>query len=228
LLAKSWCFAALALVVALLLAGGWLWPEDEPPEAAPRPGPAAAETTATDARRGLLGMNLVIATEAMLFVMLFFSYFYLVGLRPPDPPPGLHYALPMLGVLVASSGVILLGERRVLRGQNGWARVALALTLGLGAVFLGLTYLEYREHFETLTPQTDAYGSIFFTITSFHALHVCVGLSLLLYVMFLPWIGVGPRPPHQAFKVAARYWHFVDVVWIVVVAVLYLLPRVQA
>lgn len=171
-------------------------------------------------------MSLVIATEAMLFVLLFFAYFYL-GPYPTEDAPNLHYALPMLGILLVSSGAVHWGERRVRRGKTGQARGALAVTLLLGGTFIALQLSEYREHLKTLTPQMSAYASVFYTITSFHALHLIVGLLMLGYVLVLPDIGPTLEAPHHAFRNAARYWHFVDVVWLLVVAVVYVGPHLR-
>jgi heme/copper-type cytochrome/quinol oxidase subunit 3 len=73
---------------------------------------------------------------------------------------------------------------------------------------------------------TDAYGSIFYTITSFHAAHLMLGLFMLLYVLALPQIGPGHKPPHRALHNASLYWHFVDFVWVLIVALLYLAPNI--
>jgi heme/copper-type cytochrome/quinol oxidase subunit 3 len=179
-----------------------------------------------DERRGSMGMALFIATEAFLFVALFFAYFYLGHYAPqwPPDPPKLALALVMLAVLLSSSAVLYAGEHAVQRGRPGAARAAIAVTLLLGAAFLGVQAYEYADRLRTLRPTTDAYGSIFYTITSIHALHVLLGLCMLAYVAVLP--ALRPmRPPYRPLHNASLYWHFVDAVWVVIVALLYLLPR---
>jgi heme/copper-type cytochrome/quinol oxidase subunit 3 len=89
-----------------------------------------------------------------------------------------------------------------------------------------IQFFEYREHLKTLLPTSNAYGSIFYTITSFHAAHLTLGMLMLLYVLFLPEIGSGQKPPHRPLANAALYWHFVDVVWVFVVAILYVGPAI--
>jgi heme/copper-type cytochrome/quinol oxidase subunit 3 len=156
--------------------------------------------TAIDDRRGTGGMLLFIATEAMLFVLLFFSYVYLAGghwVWPQEESPKLKFALPMLVILLLSSGMLHWGETRVKQGASGRARLALVGTIVLGAIFIALQVLEYREHLKTLTPWMRTYGSIFYTITSFHGLHLLLGLLMLLYVLILPRLEPVERPPHR-------------------------------
>jgi heme/copper-type cytochrome/quinol oxidase subunit 3 len=182
-----------------------------------------------DDRRGTWGMLLFILTEAALFLMFFFTYYYLGhvsrGPWPPEPPK-LMFALVMLAVLVSSSIVLHLGERAETEGRSGAARLFVGATVLMGIGFLVLQTLEYRNHLKTLTPMTDAYGSIFYTITSFHAAHLMLGLCMLLYVLALPQIGPGHKPPHRALHNASLYWHFVDFVWVLIVALLYLAPNI--
>ncbi len=225
LLAKSVVLLAVSGAALAIAAAVWLWPKTKEPSAS-LSGGFAPLVTAIDTRRGDMGMALLIATEAMLFVLLFFAYFFL-GPYPSEAAPELHYALPLLGVLITSSAVLHWGEGRVNRGKVGQGRVALAVTVLLGGGFLALQSLEYREHLRTLTPQMSAYASIFYAITSFHALHVMAGLSMLAYVLVLPDIGPTLEAPHHAYRNAARYWHFVDVVWLFVVAIVYVGPRLR-
>lgn len=142
-----------------------------------------------DNRRGTHAMLLTIATEAALFVMLFFAYFFLSkqGWRwPTEEPPKLKLALLMLAILLTSSGILTWGESQVKKRSYVAARLAMAITAALGVIFLFVQYLEYKDHLQTLTPRSNAYGSIFYTITSFHAAHVVVGLIMLLFVLALP------------------------------------------
>ncbi len=179
--------------------------------------------------RGSWAMAMFIATEATLFVVLFFAYYYLGHAEPAWPlkPPEYKLALVMLAILLASSGVLRVGEHAAERGHEGVAKMWTALTVLLGVVFVGIQALEYRNHLRELTPTTDAYGSIFYTITGVHAAHVLLGLAMLVFVLLLPEIGQASRPPHRPLHNASLYWHFVDAVWIVIVALLYLAPNVH-
>ena len=183
-----------------------------------------------DDRRGTWAMAMFIATEASLFVMLFFTYYYLghVSRGPwPAEPPKMRLAIVMLAVLLASSAVLHAGERAEKAGRTGSARAMVGLTVLLGVAFLVLQTIEYRNHFKTLLPTENAYSSIFYTITSVHGAHLLLGLLMLVYVLALPVIGSGTRPPHRALHNASLYWHFVDAVWLLIVALLYVAPNLK-
>jgi cytochrome c oxidase subunit III len=183
-----------------------------------------------DQARGRQGMLLLIATEASLFVVLFFAYFFLSNgdwRWLQQEPPQITYALVMLAVLLGSSAVLRWGEKQVEAGRFAEARTAMGFTILLGFGFLVLSAFEYRGHLKHLTPQMNSYGSIFYTITSFHVLHLIGGMLMLSYVLLLPRIGRTNRPPHRAYSDAASYWHFVDIVWVFIVGILYILPNLR-
>lgn len=183
-----------------------------------------------DRHRGTSAMKLTITTEAMLFVVLFFGYFFLSKGDPywlTEEPPKLTLAFIMLGILAGSSIVLMVGEHASKRGRFGLARAMIACTIVLGAVFIAVQVYEYRDHLKHLSPQHDAYGSMFYTITSIHGLHVCVGLLILSYVLFLPKLEPEEEMPFRPLHNAGMYWHFVDTVWIFIVALLYVLPNLR-
>lgn len=183
-----------------------------------------------DRARGTHAMVWFIASETVLFLMLFFSYFYLWHFstsRWVTDPPKVAPALLMLVILITSSGILRWGERAVRRGRESMGRVALAITILFGLAFLAVQAMEYQDRLRTVRPTDDAYGSMFYVITGMHGAHVTLGLLMLAYVLILPGIGANDRPPHHPMKNAAMYWHFVDAVWIVIVAILYLLPRIS-
>jgi len=183
-----------------------------------------------DDRRGTWAMAMFIATEASLFLMLFFSYYYLAhvsrGPWPPEPPK-MRLALIMLVVLLASSAVLHAGEQAEKAGRPATARALVGLTILMGVGFVVLQIIEYRNHFKTLLPTENAYSSIFYTVTSVHAAHLVLGLLMLAYVLALPEIGAGHKPPHRALHNASLYWHFVDFVWLLIVALLYVAPNIK-
>jgi len=182
-----------------------------------------------DERRGVQAMLWFILTEAMLFVSLFFSYFFLASRAskwPMDPPPKVGMALVMMLVLFASGAVVEFAAHCTKRGQQGTARALVLLTAAIGALFLFLQSLEYRERLLIVTPSTDAYGAIFYTITSTHAAHVLLGMFMLAYVAILPRLEPGlDRPPHRPLQAVAWYWHFTGATWAVIVGLLYVLPN---
>ncbi len=183
-----------------------------------------------DDRRGTAGMWLFIVTEGALFVMLFFSYFYLAegGWRwPMEEPPKLKLAILMLIVLWISSGVLYWGEKQIEARRYWQGRAALITTIALGLGFLVIQAFEYMDHLKTLTPRTNVYGSVFYTITTFHAAHLIMGLLMLAYVLALPRVEPADRPPHRPYHNAALYWHFVDFVWVWIVIFLYIGPNTR-
>lgn len=182
-----------------------------------------------DDKRGTIGMALFIATEATLFLVMFFTYFYIAKGNErwkTEEPPKLHYSLPMLAVLLTSSGVLYWGEQQVKKGNGSAGRMAMFGTMLLGLGFLTLTYFEYTEHLLHLTPTTDSYGSIFYTITTIHGLHVCLGLLMMTWVQLLPHWEPRQRSPHRPYHNVGMYWHFVDIVWVFIIAILYVGPNV--
>jgi heme/copper-type cytochrome/quinol oxidase subunit 3 len=139
----------------------------------------------------------------------------------------MRLAVVMVAVLLASIAVPHAGERAEKAGRTGSARAMVGLTVLLGVAFLVLQTIEYRNHFKTLLPTENAYSSIFYTMTSIHGAHLLLGLLMLVYVLALPVIGSGTRPPHRALHNASLYWHFVDAVWLLIVALLYVAPNVK-
>lgn len=170
-----------------------------------------------------------ITTEACLFLAMFVAYYFTDKSSAQwrtEIPPKLHYALPMLAILLLSSAVLYWGEKQLEKQRLGAARLALAGTILLGLCFLVLTYFEDMEHLQHLTPRTDSYGSIFYAIISLHGAHVVFGLLMLSWVMVVPRWEPALYTPHRPYSNVSMYWHFVDTVWIFVVGLLYVAPNV--
>ncbi len=183
-----------------------------------------------EVNRGVYAVYTAIATESTLFICLFASYYFLGTNKyrwATDTPPKLLLAFVMLAILISSSLVMMWGERMVEQAQYGRARAAVVVTIVMGVIFMAVQAYEYSDHWKTLTPYTDSYGSIFYTITTFHAAHVVMGLLLLCYLAILPSYAPSKYSPHRAYRVVSLYWHFVDVVWVFVVLLLYVIPHFQ-
>jgi heme/copper-type cytochrome/quinol oxidase subunit 3 len=183
-----------------------------------------------DQHRGWYAMWCVIATEFMLFVCMFGAYYYLGTNKyrwAQEMPPKLIYPIILLAILLSSSFVLKWGEDQVKTENFGAARLALWITVLMGLAFLALQSVEYVSHWKDLTPYSDSYGSIFYAITSLHAIHVVAGLLMLSYVGILPRYGETRGSPHHVYETVALYWHFVDFVWIFIVLLLYVVPRFQ-
>lgn len=190
--------------------------------------PVAAGGSALD-RRDLSwwGMALFIATEAALFVYLIASYFYVGSAAAHWPPLTPRIGLTAINtiLLLVSSGSAILADRSVRRGRIGAFEIWLVVTIILGATFLTVQLHEYGTL--DFHAQTNAYGSFFYMITGLHGAHVAAGIIMLVYVLVRAIAGHFDAVRNAAARNAILYWHFVDVVWLVVFTSLYLLPRVK-
>ena len=172
----------------------------------------------------------VIATEFMLFVAMFAAYYYLGSNKDrwaDHVAPKWYLAVILLVILLASSVVLFWGEKQAEKENFFPARVALWITVFMGLGFMALQGYEYSVEWKDVTPYSDSYGSIFYSITSLHALHVIAGLLMLMYIGVMPRYGWTRRSPHSPYKTVAYYWHFVDAVWILIVILLYIIPNIQ-
>lgn len=128
-------------------------------------------------------------------------------------------------VLLMSSLTMVLALGSLQRGDIRGSRIWILATALLGAIFLGGQYFEFTEFYhEGLSITTNIYGSSFFTLTGFHGTHVAIGVVWLLSLLFVSLRG-GLRKEHSmTLEVAGLYWHFVDIVWIVIFTLVYLVP----
>lgn len=167
-----------------------------------------------------LGMVFFIGSWSMAFGTLFLSYFILrqrVGIWPPTgiALPSLPMAAAATAVLLASSVVLHVAVLRIRRGQGG-AAGAWALGLGLGVAFAGMQAWLWRDLvLAGRTVQSGLYESLFFGLTWVHAAHVAIGLLALLWMQAGLLTGRYGRHRISPVGNAAIFWHFVDVVWLV-------------
>jgi heme/copper-type cytochrome/quinol oxidase subunit 3 len=181
--------------------------------------------------RGFWGIALMIATEGMLFLALTATYFFLRASTDAWPPPGVE--APELGprawiftaLLLGSSIPIFWAEAAARHGKVKAMRAGLAISAAMGTAFLLNTIFEFRElHFGW----TDhAYGSIYYTLLGLHATHVAAGLLISLVVQIKLWRGLVDAEHHTSVEVFSLYWHFVDAVWILVFATVFISPHVS-
>jgi cytochrome c oxidase subunit 3 len=177
-----------------------------------------------------LGMVVFLASWAMMFSTLFFAYGFVRARMTVWPPPGvpvLPVGLPALNtaVLLASSLTFARGLAVLKRGERRALPVWVALTFALGAVFLGLQLHVWRTVWDAGLHITSGgiYGSAFYALTVFHALHVAVGLLLLLWVFIQALRGRYTEHNQVKVRLCTMFWHFVDVVWILMFLTLYVL-----
>lgn len=179
------------------------------------------------------GMIFFIASEALIFANLIAAYLYL-EIRSGDwrLPDGAHpdwrYPLFNTFILLASSIPIRFAGAAIAKGNRRNLIIGLCLTIGLGAFFLGGQIVEYftlvGEHFAI---NTGVFGSAFFTLTGFHGMHVTVGLIFLTICLIRALRGDFTQKKHFAVEAGEMYWHFVDIAWIFVFSIVYLLPLLR-
>jgi len=137
------------------------------------------------------------------------------------------FGLPLLNTLILlTSGVTCTWAHHGLLANNRSQLIkGLAMTVGLGCLFVSFQAIEYMEayHDMGLTLGSGIYGSTFFMLTGFHGAHVCIGAIMLTVVLFRSWKGHFTPENHFVFEAAAWYWHFVDVVWLGLFIFVYLL-----
>jgi cytochrome c oxidase subunit 3 len=179
--------------------------------------------------RQTLGILLFIVSEVMLFGSFFASYFFIRAVATEGPWPPEPFELPVLiagintVILVSSSFTIHWALEGIRRGNRNALKAGLALTWLLGATFLFIQLNEYVHI--GFSGRDGAFGSIFYGLTGLHGAHVFIGLLLLTFANIRAWRGhFGPAAKdHLGVEVPGIYWHFVDVMWIIVYASVYLL-----
>jgi cytochrome c oxidase subunit 3 len=189
----------------------------------------------------ILGMWVFLVTEIMFFGGMFMIYILYRVLYPEGWVLGsnhLNVALGALntGVLICSSLTMALAVRSAQVGSRMGQVVNLILTIIFGSVFLIVKYFEYAEKFEhhlvpgpnfdmtlPLANQQQLFFSIYFMMTGIHALHMVVGIGLMLVVLAMAARGRFSARYYTPVEVSGLYWHFVDIVWIFLFPLLYLL-----
>jgi cytochrome c oxidase subunit III len=178
--------------------------------------------------RGFWGIALLIATEAVIFLGLVSSYFFTWASSKQWPqggiePPELTRILIFTPILLLSSVPIFWAEAAIRKGRVAQLRIGLFVAFVMGLSFLVNQLLEYRDL--TFGWRDNAYASLFYTTTGLHGLHVLVGLLISIVVQIKAAQGKFSAHRHTSVQVFSLYWHFVDVVWIVVFTSLYLAPH---
>ena len=186
--------------------------------------PEANKSSRVDAP--LLGMLLFIISEIMLFGAFFTAYFFVrvVG-DAPWPAPGEHLPVVVAGIntaILISSSFTMHWALEGARNENRAAlRVGMLTTFLLGLTFLCIQINEYV--FIGFAPADNAQGSIFYGLTGLHGAHVFVGLTLLAMATVRAFRGHFTPKEHRGIEIPGIYWHFVDVMWIVVYTVIYVI-----
>lgn len=193
----------------------------KPPPIEPEHGPSAAQW----------GMIAFLISEVAFFSTLIAAYVAFMGQDTVGPTPQEALSLGLvIGTticLVASSGVIHFAELALHRGRQAAFCLLWALTILLGVAFLAGTAYEWRELiFETeLTISRNLFGSTYYTLVGFHALHVTAGVVVMLIVLYLALRREVTSANTTGVQLVGWYWHFVDVVWLVVFCVVYVTAK---
>jgi cytochrome c oxidase subunit 3/cytochrome o ubiquinol oxidase subunit 3 len=185
--------------------------------------------TSTGLSNPKLGMWAFLGSECLLFGALISTFILfrnrqVSGIRPQD-----IYDIPFTSVssfvLLMSSLTMVLALAAIQRGEEAKLRVWLMATALLGMTFItGQVYEFTRFVQEGMTIKTNVLASSFFTLTGFHGAHVTGGILMLLSLYGMSLDGKLPPSKAEAVELVGLYWHFVDVVWIAIFTVVYLIP----
>jgi cytochrome c oxidase subunit 3 len=190
-----------------------------------------------------LGMWTFLVTEVMFFGGMFLGYLIYRGSFPGAFAEASNHMDIVLGtintaVLIGSSLTVVLAVHAAHEGKQTALLVFLALTVLLGLVFLGIKFTEYAHkfdeqlfpgmnfHYEGQNPRHAAiFFSFYFAMTGLHALHMIIGIGIFLTLMFFAWRGRYSPHYFTPVEMSGLYWHFVDLIWIFLFPLFYLLGR---
>jgi len=190
-----------------------------------------------------LGMLVFLTTEVLFFGGLFLVYLVYRNWYPLPFAAGSRELLVWAGtlntcILITSSLTMALGVHAAQTGERRTLVLLLAITMLLGCAFLGIKAFEYYTEFEEhhvpgLDFQFDAryagpaqiFFSLYFLMTGLHALHMIIGLGIMSVMLWWSYRGIITAEYYNPIEVAGLYWHFVDIVWIFLYPLLYLIGR---
>lgn len=190
-----------------------------------------------------LGMWLFLVTEILFFGGLFAAYLVYRIAYPAAFQDASHHLDIVLGgtntaILIGSSLTMAMAVYSAQVGDRSRQLLYLAGTMILGAAFLGIKAVEYSHKFhDHLVPGPDfqfsgrdpvhaqLFYSLYFVMTGLHAVHMIVGLGILGVLFWMAWRGRFTKAYHTPVEISGLYWHFVDIVWIFLFPLLYLIDR---
>jgi cytochrome c oxidase subunit 3 len=190
-----------------------------------------------------LGMWVFLSTEVLFFGGLFLCYLVYRGWYPSAFAAASHELLVWAGatntaVLITSSLTMALGVRAAQTGERRGLLLFLGLTILLGLVFLGIKAFEYYteavEHHvpgaafrfeERYFRDAQIFFSLYFVMTGLHALHMIIGVGIMAVMMWMAAAGTFTAEYYNPIEISGLYWHFVDIVWIFLFPLLYLIGR---
>ena len=185
--------------------------------------------TGTGLSNNKLLMWVFLGSECLLFGGLISTYLIYRSRYADGPAPGDIFDIPFTSVssfiLLMSSLTMVLSLSALQRGDIRNNRVWLLATALLGSLFIGGQVYEFTTFLrEGLGYTTSPFSSAFFTLTGFHGIHVSLGIVMLVSLLISSFRGTLTKERSETFEIVGLYWHFVDVVWIFIFTVIYLVP----
>ena len=190
-----------------------------------------------------LGMWVFLVTEVLFFGGLFLVYLVYRSTYPEAFIAGSHELDVLLGgintaVLITSSLTMALAVHAAQTGHRRTLMIFLVVTMVLGAAFLGIKSVEYYHKFvehhvpgpgfqfeEEYIRHAQLFFSLYFIMTGLHAVHMIIGLGILTWMLWWSWRGTITADYYSPIEISGLYWHFVDIVWIFLFPLLYLIGR---
>ena len=180
-------------------------------------------------RKGRVGILSLILTESVFFSIFVVAYVFYLGKSLAGPYPKDVLSTPILNTicLLSSSITIVLAIRSLRAGAIGAFTVWWFVTFALGLEFMIGTAMEWHKliYHDGLTIRTNLFGTTYYSLVGLHALHVTIGLLLILLVGILTMCGYMNERHVERTDVLSWYWHFVDAVWVVVFLTVYVIGR---
>jgi cytochrome c oxidase subunit 3 len=191
----------------------------------PHPSPHSTSMPA----RGPVAMFCLIAAESAIFTIFVVAYIFYIGksLTGPQPKDVLEAPIFYSICLLSSSITVHLAVEAIRKGRIGNFNLWWGATILLGAIFLYGTASEWNRLISKfgLTISTNLFGTTYYSLVGLHGFHVIVGLICLITVMGFALMGKLTAQHAPRAQVLSLYWHFVDVVWVVVFTVVYVIGR---
>ena len=192
-------------------------------------GHGGAHVTATGLSNNKMAMWLFLGSECLLFGGLISTYMLYRGRHSESLGPDQVYDIPFTSissfVLLMSSLTMVLAVSSAVRQDDRRTTLWLTVTALLGATFVGGQVYEFTSFYrEGMGFTTSLFSSSFFTLTGFHGVHVTVGIIMLLSLTGIIKRGKVPGQKAEVVELVGLYWHFVDIVWIVIFTLVYLIP----
>ena len=191
------------------------------------------EDTSTGLNSRKLLMWAFLGSDVMFFGAFIATYLVYRGKSLVGPYPSEILNIPITSVstfvLLMSSLAMVLGLHYVREGEKNKGTLWILVVVVLGAIFMGFQFVEFREFAHLgLTPRTNIFGTTFFILTGIHGAHVTIGVIWMSFLAYSSHNGALRSDNALDLEIAGLYWHFVDIVWIVIFTVIYLISANDA